>query len=158
MEAPPSAVRMVAAQLGIDAATGIDDYGIGRQRLLHAAEIRAAYGYVEISEPRVGFRLTRWLYSLCWAGTDRPGVLFEHSTAWLVTHKVRELDLGETELTNIPVLDGLLYPTNARWESVAVVVQVLFLRYHGPSRLSHSGIQQPHNRTHSLPEEVLSPI
>lgn len=88
MEVPPSVVRMVSTQLGIDAATGIDDYGSGRQRLLHAAEIRTAYGYVEIHEPRVGFRLTRWLYLLCWTGTNRPGVLFERATAWLVTHKV----------------------------------------------------------------------
>jgi hypothetical protein len=25
---------------------------------------------------------------LCWTGTDRPSVLFERATAWLVTHKV----------------------------------------------------------------------
>lgn len=88
MEVPPSVIRAAAAQLGIDAATGINGYSAGRWRLQHAAEIRAAYGYIEITEPRVGFRLTRWLYALCWTGTDRPGVLFDRATAWLLTHKV----------------------------------------------------------------------
>ena len=63
-------------------------YRVGEQRWLHAAEIRAHYGYVEITEPQVGWRLTRWLYALCWTGTDRPSVLFERATTWLVTHKV----------------------------------------------------------------------
>ena len=47
----------------------------------------AQYGYVEITEPLVGWRLTRWLYALCWTGTDRPSVLFERATTWLMTHK-----------------------------------------------------------------------
>ena len=32
--------------------------------------------------------LARWLYALCWTGTDRPSVLFDRATAWLVTEKV----------------------------------------------------------------------
>lgn len=34
------------------------------------------------------FFLTRWLYSLCWTGTSRPGILFERCTGWLLSHKV----------------------------------------------------------------------
>jgi TnpA family transposase len=37
---------------------------------------------------RSAFHLTRWLYALCWTGTDRPTVLFERAVTWLVTHKV----------------------------------------------------------------------
>ncbi|MDB0554354.1 DUF4158 domain-containing protein, partial [Ralstonia solanacearum] len=88
LEVPSLVMHAVSKQLGISAANGIDSYRLGRQRLQHAMEIRAAYGYTEITEPRVGFRLTRWLYALCWTGTDRPGVLFERATAWLTTHKV----------------------------------------------------------------------
>jgi TnpA family transposase len=88
LEVPSLVMHAVSKQLGISAASGIDGYRRGRQRLQHAMEIRAAYGYTEITEPRVGFRLTRWLYALCWTGTDRPGVLFERATAWLMTHKV----------------------------------------------------------------------
>ncbi|MDF5922209.1 hypothetical protein P4133_31340 [Pseudomonas aeruginosa] len=31
--------------------------------------------------------MSRWLYALCWTGTDRPGVLFERATSWLFTRK-----------------------------------------------------------------------
>src|SRR3954454_2693608 len=34
-----------------------------------------------------GFRLTRWLYVLCWTGDDRPGLLFDRATTWLLAHK-----------------------------------------------------------------------
>jgi hypothetical protein len=44
--------------------------------------------HVEFSDPIAGFRLTRWLYALCWSGTERPSVLFERATTWLLTHKV----------------------------------------------------------------------
>jgi len=85
---PAPVLHTLARQLRIEAIDGTRDYGTGEQRWEHAIEIRAAYGYVEITEPRAGFRLTRWLYALCWTGTDRPSVLFERATAWLVTHKV----------------------------------------------------------------------
>ena len=51
-----------------------------RQKFVH--------GYIDITERQVGFRLTRWMYALCWTGTDRPSILFERATIWLMTHKV----------------------------------------------------------------------
>jgi Domain of unknown function (DUF4158) len=59
---------------------------IDGQRLPH--QRRGHYGYSEITEPLVGFRLTRWLYGLCWTGTERPSKLFERATAWLLAHKI----------------------------------------------------------------------
>lgn len=85
---PAPVLHAVAKQLCIDVTDDTRDYCVGRQRLQHAAEIRSYYGYVEITERQVGFRLSRWLYALCWTGTDRPSVLFERATTWLVTHKV----------------------------------------------------------------------
>lgn len=85
---PPPVLHLLAKQLRIDGLDGLRDYSASRQRYQHAAEIRAYYGYVEITERVIGFRLTRWLYALCWTGTDRPSVLFERATTWLVTHKV----------------------------------------------------------------------
>jgi TnpA family transposase len=85
---PVPVLQTLAKQLGIEALDSINVYSASRQRLQHEAEIRIQYGYVEIAERRVGFRLTRWLYALCWTGTDRPSVLFERATTWLVTHKV----------------------------------------------------------------------
>jgi len=46
------------------------------------------YGATDFLIPRVQFRLQRWLYALCWTGTDRPSVLFERATTWLLSHKV----------------------------------------------------------------------
>ncbi len=60
----------------------------GRVRWQHAREIRAGFGYREFTDPFVRFRLARWLYALCWTGADRPSVLFDRATAWLVTEKV----------------------------------------------------------------------
>ena len=78
----------LAKQLRIEALERASAYSVGEQRWQHATEIRASYGYVEFTEPLIAFRLTRWLYALCWTGTDRPSVLFERATTWLVTHKV----------------------------------------------------------------------
>ena len=54
----------------------------------HASEIRRHCGFREFSDAIVQFRLNRWLYALCWTGTDRPGVLFDRASAWLTTQKV----------------------------------------------------------------------
>jgi TnpA family transposase len=88
MAVPAAVLHSLAKQLHIDTVDGAQAYSDGEQRWQHAAEIRARYGYVEITERPVGFRLARWLYALCWTGTDRPSVLFERATTWLVTHKV----------------------------------------------------------------------
>lgn len=85
---PPAVLHTLAKQLRIEVIDGARTYSTGEQRWQHAAEIRSSYGYVDISERQVGFRLTRWLYALCWTGTDRPSVLFLRATTWLVTHKV----------------------------------------------------------------------
>ena len=85
---PPLVLRDVAKQLYIDDTTCVDLYRDSDQRWQHAAEIRLRYGYTDITEYQIGFRLTRWLYDLCWTGTDRPTVLFERATTWLMAHKV----------------------------------------------------------------------
>ncbi len=85
---PAPVLHTLARQLRVEVDDGIKAYSAGEQRWDHSAEIRVHYGYVEITERTIGFRLTRWLYALCWTGTDRPSVLFERATAWLVTHKV----------------------------------------------------------------------
>lgn len=85
---PTPVLHILAKQLRIETVDGVHVYSTGEQRWDHATEIRSHYGYVEVTERAIGFRLTRWLYALCWTGTDRPSVLFERATAWLVTHKV----------------------------------------------------------------------
>lgn len=85
---PAAVLHTLARQLRIEVAADALAYRSGERRWEHAAEIRARYGYIEITERQIGFRLSRWLYALCWTGTDRPSVLFERATTWLVIHKV----------------------------------------------------------------------
>jgi hypothetical protein len=51
-------------------------------------EIKERHGHREFTDPAARFRLAHWLYALCWTGTDRPSVLFDRATVWLVTEKV----------------------------------------------------------------------
>ena len=87
-ETPATVVAVLARQLGIESPAGLSEYRATRQRSRHAIEIRQRCGYREFSDPTVQFRLNRWLYALCWTGTDRPSMLFDRATSWLITHKV----------------------------------------------------------------------
>src|SRR4051812_30970406 len=79
----------MAHQLGESSAPCLDAYRDGRQRWRHALAIREHYGFRNLEEDTAaGFRLTRWLYVLCWTGDDRPGLLFDRATTWLLAHKV----------------------------------------------------------------------
>lgn len=69
MDVPSAVLCALAKQLQIESINDASAYGTGEQRWLHATEIREVYGYVEFVDPRAGFRLTRWLYALCWTGT-----------------------------------------------------------------------------------------
>ena len=88
MTVPSEIVQTLSQQLGITKSEAIGEYRQGRWRRQHAAEIRERFGYRDFSDPAAGFRLARWLCALCWTGTERPSVLFDRATAWLLTHKV----------------------------------------------------------------------
>lgn len=85
---PAAVVNTVARQLAIDVSSYHAQYCVGEQRWKHAVGIRARYGYQDVATWPVPFRLNRWLYALCWTGTDRPSILFDRATAWLLSHKV----------------------------------------------------------------------
>ena len=87
-DVPPRAVRFVADQLGFASDGLLREYAASRWRIRHPAEIRDRYGYQPFSDPLVQFRLNRWLYALCWTGSDRPSALFDRATAWLIGRKV----------------------------------------------------------------------
>ena len=64
LNVPISVLQTLTRQLYIDSLEGLQVYSSDKQRWSHAAEIRAQYGYIEITEPRIGLRLTRWLYGV----------------------------------------------------------------------------------------------
>jgi Domain of unknown function (DUF4158) len=79
-ETPTTVVAVLGHQLSIEQVNCFADYCSSRQRWDHTVEIRERGGYKEFSDGSSQFRLNRWLYALCWTGTDRPGVLFDRST------------------------------------------------------------------------------
>jgi TnpA family transposase len=87
-EAPPGAVAILVRQLGVTDPMSLIRYAASERRYDHTVEIRSRYGYRDFSDPVSQWRLLRWLYALCWTGTDRPTVLFDQATAWLTAHKV----------------------------------------------------------------------
>ncbi len=86
-ETPATVLATLSRQLGIGQPDCFVDYCTGRQRWDHTVEIRERIGYVEFSDGVTQFRLNRWLYALCWTGTDRLSTLFDQATTWLITHK-----------------------------------------------------------------------
>jgi hypothetical protein len=54
----------------------------------HAQEIKRQYGYADFSDQPEHFRLVRWLYVRAWLSVERPGMLFDLTTARLVGRKV----------------------------------------------------------------------
>ena len=89
-EAPAGVVAHLARQLGIFLLPGEAlAYGASNHRWEHTAEIRQRGGYRELAfDAAARFELSRWLYALCWTGTDRPSVLFDRATAWMLARKV----------------------------------------------------------------------
>ncbi len=85
----PSGVRhFTARQLGIRDITVLAEYGQRENtRREHAALIRQHYQYREFAGPWT-FRLTRLLYTRSWISNERPGLLFDLATGWLMQHRI----------------------------------------------------------------------
>ena len=85
---PQNVIDAVAEQLGVVNTKTLATYLRRPMRWRHAEKIRKRYDYREFNDPGVQFRLNRWLYALCWTGSDRPGALFDRAVAWLLANKV----------------------------------------------------------------------
>ncbi|EGH04931.1 MULTISPECIES: Tn3 family transposase [Pseudomonas syringae group genomosp. 2] len=107
---PEAVLRTLATQLNIpEFADCVAAYRRTRQRWQHTTEIRARYGYREFADTGNQFHLGRWLCALCWTGTDRPSVLFEHANSWLIGHKVL--------LPGVTLLERFVAEVRSRMES-----------------------------------------
>lgn len=54
----------------------------------HKALIRNRYGYYEFNDSPWAFRLNRLLFTRAWISNERPSLMFDFATAWLIQHKV----------------------------------------------------------------------
>ena len=109
VDVPFPILRAVAAQLEISDFGSLKKYRKGEQKWKHATEIRVHYHYLEISDPKISFKLNRWLCALCWTGTDRPSVLFDHAKTWLLAHKIL--------LPGVSILERLIVRIRIRMEN-----------------------------------------
>lgn len=89
-DVPEGVVAYVGAQLGI----GDPHLVLGRYlnrpntKREHTIEIRHAFGYESFGEQPWQFRLLRWLYERAWLADERPSMLFDLATAWLLDRKI----------------------------------------------------------------------
>ncbi|MDI1245186.1 MAG: Tn3 family transposase [Rhodoferax sp.] len=88
VDVPGGVLQTLVRQLGVTNLDQLPQYRTAEQRWDHMTEIRLRYGFRDWVDPAVGFRMSRWLFALCWTGTDRPGVLFDRATTWLLAHRV----------------------------------------------------------------------
>ena len=99
-DVPHEVIAYVAQQLGVSDVGCLGRYLDRREtRHAHAAEIRHAYGYRDFTVQPEHFQLVRWLYVRSWVSAERPSLLFDLATSWLVERKM--LLPGVTTLTRL---------------------------------------------------------
>ncbi|ODS22346.1 transposase, partial [Candidatus Endobugula sertula] len=91
IEVPTNVILFTARQLTIsDTAISTLSLYMERKatRYTHSTEIQRFYGYHDFNNPPWRFRLNRLLYTRVWISNERPSLLFDLATAWLIQHKV----------------------------------------------------------------------
>lgn len=97
---PANVQVFVAQQISVYNVSVLDNYAKrDTTKREHTALIREQYGYHEFSSPPWPFRLSRLLFSRFWISNERPSLMFDFATAWLIQHKV--LLPGASTLTRL---------------------------------------------------------
>jgi TnpA family transposase len=87
--APTNAQLFVARQLSIQDIAVLTVYAQRETtKREHTALIRKHYGYREFNDPPWSFRLSRLLYTRAWVSNERPSLMFDFATAWLIQNKI----------------------------------------------------------------------
>ncbi len=89
MQIPPGVQFYVARQLNIRYPEIISRYAQRENtRWEHHGLIRQHYSYHDFGDFPWSFRLKRLLYTRAWLSNERPGLMFNFATAWLLQNKV----------------------------------------------------------------------
>jgi TnpA family transposase len=64
LQVPGVIIATLANQLALSPTVSLELYSKGDQRWAHADEIRRHYGFTDITEKRIVFSFSRWLYAL----------------------------------------------------------------------------------------------
>ena len=116
--APANVQWFVARQLGIADVSILTTYAQRETtRREHAALIRHQYHYQEFTWPW-SFRLNRLLYTRSWISNERPSLLFDLATGWLIRHKV--LLPGASTLTRL-ISEIRERATNRLWRRLSAL-------------------------------------
>jgi len=116
---PPGVCAFVAHQIG-DIDSGCLYKYLERKptRYAHSAEIQHRYGYHDFNGFAWRFKLSRILYARSWISNERPSVMFDFATAWLIDNKV--LLPGATTLSRL--ISEIRERTNKRlWQRLAAL-------------------------------------
>ncbi|AJJ05000.1 transposase [Yersinia pseudotuberculosis] len=85
----PGVQHFVAVQLNIRRPEVLSRYAErDTTRREHTAQIKEYYGYHEFGDFPWSFRLKRLLYTRAWLSNERPGLMFDFATAWLLQNKI----------------------------------------------------------------------
>lgn len=85
----PGVQHFIAVQLNIRRPEVLSRYAArDTTRREHTALIKEYYGYHEFGDFPWSFRLKRLLYTRAWLSNERPGLMFDFATAWLLQNKV----------------------------------------------------------------------
>ena len=86
---PRGVITYMAEQLNLDPKeVDLPGYNRSNNFFTHRYQINTTYGYQPFHDPGPSFQFLRWLYTRTWIGSERPSILFDLSTAWLIEQKI----------------------------------------------------------------------
>lgn len=85
---PPGVVVVLARQLAIADPACLQHYQHSSVRWHHTQRISRIFGYTAFADQPGHFHLVRWLLARAWWGNERPSVLFDRATDWLIERKI----------------------------------------------------------------------
>jgi hypothetical protein len=119
---PMSVQTFIANQLSIRNLNVLEDYGRRETtRREHTALIRQQYGYHEFHSPPWSFRLSRLLYSRAWISNERPSLMFDVATTWLIQNRI--LLPGASTLTRL-ISEIRERATSSLWKGVEAISEL----------------------------------